>query len=125
VLNYLKTKYNYSTPPVTPSMTPTRTPAATPTLTPTTTTTLTLTPSPSASSPVTYQFSIFSNSCVFETNVGISTNQTLNNVANSWYCNSDFPGKRLSLNGTGGLFAYTSNNFSNNTITPACSGITC
>jgi hypothetical protein len=37
VLNYLKTKYNYSTPPVTPSVTPTRTPAATPTLTPTAT----------------------------------------------------------------------------------------
>lgn len=89
VLNYLKTKYNYSTPPVTPSMTPTRTPASTPTLTPSPTSTIPVTPSvtPTRTSPLYFYYNV---EAYDKSSCALVTTGTLRLESNVYYALGNF-----------------------------------
>jgi hypothetical protein len=127
------TQTQTSTPTQTQTQTQTQTPTTTTTLTSTPTATQTQTPTITATPSTTptsglnvYQLSRFDSSCnLIEANIGFQTNQVLNNVANSWYCNSDYPGDKFRLGGSGGTIDTFSNGFFNNVITTSCSDVSC
>ncbi len=129
VLNYLKTKYNYSTPPVTPSMTPTRTPAATPTLTPSPTSTIPVTPSvtPTRTSPSYLYYNVEAydkSSCALVTTGVLKIETSASLTIGFHYCNSASTYKYKLLSLTSG----PSSNFQMNVPwvgQASCGGLTC
>ncbi len=129
VLNYLKTKYNYSTPPVTPSMTPTRTPAATPTLTASPTSTIPVTPSvtPTRTSPSYLYYNVEAydkSSCTLVTTGVLKIETPAALTIGFHYCNSASTYKYKLLSLTSG----PSSNFQMNVPwvgQASCGGLTC